>query len=161
MMYCVYSNTLLHLIIFYEVFLNDLTVDSRQRQETREVYDLHQGSHLHHRFYFRWCHSDAAHLFLWDSVTCFFITLNGVWCTDAHYVPLLRYFWEAKLLSYHVFHNSTVLSLQQNQQWGSTIRSQNTDTILHWCMPLTLLKRQVLLRKRIPAVWAYFIPQNV
>lgn len=33
------------------------------------------------------------------------------------------------------------------QPWGSTIWSQHTDTMLHWCMPLALLKLQVLLRK--------------
>lgn len=52
-MYCVYNNTQLHLMIFHELFLRDVIADNRKRQETREVYDLHQGSYLHRSFYFR------------------------------------------------------------------------------------------------------------
>lgn len=43
--------------------------------------------------------------------------------------------------------NAKVLLDCTLQPWGSTIWSQHTDTMLHWCMPLALLKLQVLLRK--------------
>lgn len=95
----------------------------------------HQGPHLSHWVYFRRCHSDTKGV------------RKGVWCSEVHYILLLCYLWQEKVLFYHFFQNSTVWSLQLNQPWGSTIWSQNTDTILHWCMPLTLLKLQVLLRK--------------
>lgn len=77
----------------------------------------------------------------------FFITLHIMVCTKVHYIPLLCCLWDAKVLFYQFFHNSTVWSLQLYQPWGSTIWSQHTDTILHWCMPFTLLKLQVLLGK--------------
>lgn len=43
--------------------------------------------------------------------------------------------------------NAKVLLDCTLQPWGSTIWSQHADTMLHWCMPLALLKLQVLLRK--------------
>lgn len=70
---------------------------------------------------------------------------SGLWCTGVHYIPLLRCFWEAKVLFYHFFHNSSVWAVQLYKPWGSTIWSQHTDTIFHWCMALTVLKLQVLL----------------
>lgn len=95
----------------------------------------HQSPHLSHWFYFRRCLSDTEGV------------RKGVCSSEVHYILLLCCLWEEKVLFYHFFQTSTVWSLQLNQPWGSTIWSQNTDTILHWCMPLTLLKLQVLLRE--------------
>lgn len=51
------------------------------------------------------------------------------------YAPL-RCFLNAKILFYCAL-----------RAWGSRIWSQHTDTKLHWCMPLTLLKLQLSQRK--------------
>lgn len=63
---------------------------------------------------------------------------------SSHYTPLLCCFWGVLQLCTH---NTSVLTAALPIMRQHTIWSQHTNTILHWCMLLTLLKLHILLGK--------------